>query len=106
MIGLCCRGLDATFASAEPLAGWMQTAPQPFRLTILLDETIALANKVVGAATAAGFSAFGLRVSRLLRFCPLAMPISFAGENEAIVKNQDSEPLSGKGPATLGRQDD
>jgi hypothetical protein len=84
----------------------MQTAPQPFRLTILLDETIALANKVVGAATAAGFSAFGLRVSRLLRFCPLAMPVSFAGENEAIVENQDPEFLSGKGPATLGRQDD
>lgn len=33
-------------------------------------------NKEVAAAGAAGFAVFGLRVSRLPRFCPLAMLLS------------------------------
>jgi hypothetical protein len=70
--------MPRTFAciAAEDGIGAEARYPFFFGRMLLTGVSMPLVNKEVAAAGAAGLAVFGLRVSRLPRFCPLAMLLS------------------------------
>jgi hypothetical protein len=70
--------MPRTFACIAAEDGIGAEARYPFFFGRMLPTGVSmpLVNKEVAAAGAAGLAVFGLRVSRLPRFCPLAMLLS------------------------------
>ena len=63
--------------AAEDGIGAEARYPFFFGRMLLRGVSMPRVNKEVATAGAAGLAVFGLRVSRLPRFCPLAMLLSF-----------------------------